>query len=47
MRYSAELLSSLVYGVIESCVFPAEIFLIDSIDKHYAGDEIGELPKST
>lgn len=42
-----ELLSNLVYGAIESGGFPADISLIDSIDTLHAGDDIGELAKST
>ena len=40
-------MSNVVYGLIESGGFPADMSLIDSIDKFHAGDDIGELPKST
>ena len=42
-----ELLSNVVYVLIESGGFPADMSLIDSIDKLHTGDDIGKLSKST
>ncbi len=45
-RRGLELLSILVYGVTDSSDLPADLSLIDSIDKPNAGDDVGKLSKA-
>lgn len=41
-----ELLSILVYGVDDSSGFPADVSLIDSMNKLHTGDDIRELSEA-
>ena len=46
LAYLVELLSILVYRVTDSSGLPADLSLIDSIDKLDAGDDVGKLSKA-